>query len=218
MEGKGNSKYCYDDGVLINNKNLHDRNLLEQFERGITTLRISQIKLRRVKFNNLFSIDDYLNLHKYLFGDIYPFAGEIRDEAINKSNKPYYDGKTSFCYPEFIYSNLVRYLRNMKDNICMVNDRRMLVKYLGYYYGEINMIHPFREGNGRTLRTFLELVVDYISENNGLGLELQYSLWNEEDRDNFLRGSVICNVTANTDLLEKCFDKALRYKKRDKVR
>ena len=83
--GKENcSKYCYDNGVLINCYDLHDKDKLEQLERTVTTYRISQLESGQVYFDSLFPVEDYLNLHKFIFSNIYPFAGEIRDEEIYK--------------------------------------------------------------------------------------------------------------------------------------
>ena len=71
------------------------------------------------------------------------------------------------------------------------------------------MIHPFREGNGRTLRTFMTMLVDYLNFQLDLGVELQYSLWNDDDRENLLKSTIISNVTGNTDGIRECFDKVL---------
>lgn len=207
MENK--SRYCYDDGVLMNCYDIHDKEALEKLERNVTTFRISQVESGQVVFDQLFSVNSYLQLHRFIFSDIYPFAGEIREEAIYKSSSPYCSGKTSFCYPSFIYQNLSHYLRAMEEDIYKIKDRKVLISYLAYYYGELNMVHPFREGNGRTLRTFLELVVDYISDKLSLGIKLQYSLWSEEDREKLLQATVISSVTADCQMLEECFDKVL---------
>ena len=101
-------------------------------------------------FRNCFDVNMYLFIHYYIFQDVYPFAGEIRDEAIYKSNEPYFHNKTPFCYPSLIYQNLNYNLSDMRDNIFKIKTRDDLVRFLSYYYGELNIVHPFREGNGRT--------------------------------------------------------------------
>ncbi len=219
---KGNSsKYCYDDGVLINCYDLHDKDKLEKLERTATTYRISQLESGDVHFDHLFQVDDYLNLHKFIFSNIYPFAGEIRTEDIYKSNEPYYPGKTPFCPWGYIFENLRSCLMKMRNNAIYVNSRDKMLLYLVTFFDELNIIHAFREGNGRTLRTYLELVVDYISEMNDLNFELSYSLWDDEDRDNLIRASILLNSNESNKgkvLLRNCFDKVLVEKKKKKVR
>ncbi len=217
MERENSSKYCYEDGVLINKYDLHDREVLQELERNITTYRISQLESGLELFQNLFEPNNYLKLHYFLFSDIYFFAGEVRDEAIHKSNAPYYSGKTLFCYPSFIYQNLSHYLGAMKEDLRKITDRKRLIQYLSYYYGELNMVHPFREGNGRTLRTFLELVVDYISKYLGLDVEIRYSLWGESDRERLLEATIVSSVTGQNNILEECFDKVIVSKEKRKI-
>ena len=86
-----------------------------------------------------------------------------------------------------------------------------MLNCIAKYYGEINVVHPFREGNGRTLRTFMVLFVDYLSakRNIGYNVKLSYSLWNDEDRKKLLRGSIINAVSADCEDIKECFDKVL---------
>lgn len=163
MAEKNSSKYCYSNGVLINLYSILNQDLLHVVERNITTYKICQLECGKVLFDDFSLVQNYLKVHYFLFSDIYPFAGEIRDEAIYKSNEPYRNGVTPFCYPSFIYQNLDYYLKEMNKNIKRIDSREKLVYYLAYYYSELNMIHPFREGNGRTLRTFLKLYLDFVN-------------------------------------------------------
>ena len=212
MEEKSNSKYCYENGVLINKLGIQDLDLLHKTERNYTTFRISELECGKKKIN-VFGVNGYLELHKLIFSDIYPFAGKIRDEAIYKSNSPYAEGKTPFCYPTFIYQNLKYYLDEMKENVRKIKSREDLVYYLAHYYGEINMVHPFREGNGRTLRTYLKLYVESINRYLPFDdVEIRYSYWDEYDRELLLRASVLSSINGDSSLLEKVFDKVLVYK------
>lgn len=227
------SKYCYPDSdVLINKLDIRDGVHLIDIERVATTFRVSRLISEFKKYissgcsldnvnnsnlmvnidymyHHLFSVDTYLMIHKYIFGDIYEFAGVIRDEAINKSNEPFFSGKTPFCYPSFIFDNLTEYLDKMKRTCRVICSREQLLDFISYYYGEINVIHPFREGNGRTLRTFMSILVDYLSNNLNLNMELSYSKWDDDDRNNLLKATIICTKTGNSDGIRECFDKVL---------
>ena len=230
------SKYCYDNGTLINKFDIMDKRELERVERETTIFKITNLvkgmrayiysepinnieleKIVSLLYRKLFSVNGYLLIHKYLFGNIYNFAGEIRDEAIYKSNEPYYHNVTPFCYPSEIFNNLNSNLRNMSDYCGRLCSREDLLLFISKYYGEINVIHPFREGNGRTLRTFMVLVVDYLSNiNPNLNYELQYSLWTKEDRDDLLKATIECSLRCDYSGIMKCFDKVLVSKNKKK--
>lgn len=216
MAFKNSSKYCYDNGVLINCYDIHNLDLLHKVERNITTYRISQLESGKVLFNDFFNPNNYLKLHQFLFADIYPFAGEIRDEAIHKSNAPYGEGKTLFCYPSFIYQNLSYYLAEMKNNVRKIKSRDLLLDFLAYYYGELNVVHPFREGNGRTLRTFMKLLVENLNSYLPIeDVEINYALWDDDDRDELLKATIISNKKGDSSQIKACFDKVLVFKEEE---
>lgn len=214
------SKYCYDDGVLINKFDIHDFDKLDALSRDITTYRISQIVCDNKVVKNFFKIEDYFNLHYFLFSDIFPFAGQLRDESITKSNQPYFTGEFNktciFAEPRFIVDNLKNYFGKMERSFRYIKDRDELLNFLAYYYGEINYIHPFREGNGRTLRTYIKLLVDYMVSylpDDLKNLEIDYSLWDTKDREELLKATIICGVTTDCSYIKNCFDKVLVEKK-----
>ena len=77
----------------------------------------------------------------------------------------------------------------------------------------------FAEGNGRTLRTYLKLLVDYLNQyfpSEMDELELDYSLWNSDDREELLKATIICNVTGNCSFIRDSFEKVLVSKEQKK--
>ena len=151
-EFEQDSIYCYPDSFVLKNKlNITDGDKLEEAERNITALRILSLRKHPPKGEMDFS---YLCLlHKLIFGDIYSWAGEIRNVNINKG--------TMFCnylfiaqQAEYIFGKLKkeRYLRR-----CSADEMPLR---LSYYLSEINALHPFREGNGRTQRLFIEILAE----------------------------------------------------------
>lgn len=66
MEEKSNSKYCYENGVLINKLGIQDLDLLHKTERNYTTFRISELECGKKKIN-VFGVNGYLELHKLIF-------------------------------------------------------------------------------------------------------------------------------------------------------
>ena len=100
-------------------------------------------------------------IHKYLFEDIYDFAGKIREVNIAKGN---------FRFAPLMY--LQASLENI-DAMPQVNFDQIIEKYV-----EMNIAHPFREGNGRATRIWLDLI---------LKKELKRVMyWNLVDKDDYL--------------------------------
>ena len=100
-------------------------------------------------------------IHRYLFGDIYPFAGEIRTVNISKGGFRF----APVSYLEVSLKNIEQMPQSTYDEI--------IEKYV-----EMNIAHPFREGNGRSMRIWL----DHI-----LKTQLQRVVdWTEVDKDDYL--------------------------------
>ena len=81
--------------------------------------------------------------------DLYPFAGKFRTENI-------YKGNFTFANWEYIDEQLTKLLDELKsENYLQGLNKKDLAKRLSYYLAELNVLHPFREGNGRTIREFI---------------------------------------------------------------
>lgn len=103
---------------------------VELFENGMLE------KLEAGKFQTLCEI------HKYLFDDIYDFAGKIRTVNISKGNFRF----APLMYLESAIENVDKMPQNTFDEI--------VEKYV-----EMNIVHPFREGNGRSMRIWLDMML-----------------------------------------------------------
>lgn len=83
-------------------------------------------------------------IHKRIFGDIYEWAGQIRTVAMAKG--------AMFCLPQYMDSSAAIIFRELHDEDCLRGlSRDAFVGRLACYLGEVNALHPFRKGNGRTL-------------------------------------------------------------------
>ena len=156
-----NSIYCYpDSNVLINKLNIRSNKKLEKAEKMIVLAKLYDLRQNKIVGN--FDKTHFINIHKYLFEDIYPFAGEFRKENIAKDS-------FSFAEWEFIESELDRLLMKLKDEDFLGGlNKEKKKKKLAYYMSELNVLHPFREGNGRTIREFIrelayknKYIIDY---------------------------------------------------------
>ncbi len=152
------SIYCYKgSNVLINKLNIHDNKILKQAEEKIVAAKLFILRQNTMIKN--FDVNHFKGIHKFLFEDIYPFAGKFRTENIAK-------GFFSFAEWEFIEDELSNLLKKLNASNNLKNLKRdEFVKAIAYYLSELNVLHPFREGNGRTIREFIRelcYVNDYL--------------------------------------------------------
>ena len=148
-EYEWDSKYCYPNSFVLKNKlNIKNQTELENAERAITSLKASQASLERIEGG--FDFEHLKKIHKFLFGEIYDWAGNVRTVNISKGSR--------FCSAEYIEPQINELFEKLKeeDYLRCCKSKEELGKRLAYYLGEINVIHPFREGNGRTQRMFIE--------------------------------------------------------------
>lgn len=142
------SIYCYaGTNVLRNRFGIRDGAVLKQIEADITAVR--QHALLTQPIPGRFTPHHLCRIHRYLFGDLYPFSGHYRREGIAK-------GQTIFIPPHQIAEKLTLLLRELASerHLRQLQDEVFLDR-LAYYFAELNYIHPFREGNGRSTREFI---------------------------------------------------------------
>lgn len=188
-----NSVYCYkNSNTLINKLDIKDEKILQKYEAKITAAKLLSLRQKGITGN--FDVKHFMSIHTYLFEDIYPFAGKLRIEDIAK-------GSFSFAHWEYIDTELERLLNELKKENCLRGlDKEELAKKLAYYISEINVLHPFREGNGRTIREFIR----QLALKNGYQLNLKKVLPRE-----ILEASKksIVDTTDLKILIEKCLER-----------
>ena len=102
-----------------------------------------------------FDMDHLKAIHKHLFQDIYSWAGEIRTIDVSK-------GHTRFASAMAIDSAGTKLFREMgNEDWLKGKNRREFAYRAGHYLGEINVLHPFRDGNGRAQRYFMAQVGEW---------------------------------------------------------
>ncbi len=139
--------YVYDNGVLINHFNITNTSELNEIEADLTKLSIDQLIINPPPA--IFNTDYHCFLHREIFNDVYPWAGELRVVDICK-------GSTIFLENEKIRTSLDELFTEMADqNYYRGFDAEKLSAHAGIFLNKLNFIHPFREGNGRTQRLLL---------------------------------------------------------------
>jgi cell filamentation protein len=148
------SDYFTDDNIIQYNKlGIEDADQLKKAEEEIVAARMVEIIENPVRGN--FDFTMLKAIHKKLFSDLYDFAGKVRTVRIAKDS-------SVFCYPEFIQENQSRIFEELKRNRNLqglsLDD---FVKKFAALTGELNALHPFREGNGRAIRIFLKQLAEH---------------------------------------------------------
>jgi cell filamentation protein len=136
-----------DTGVLRNLLGIKDQAGLDKAESSLSFLRTNELREQAVK--GKFDLAHLQEIHRRLFGDVYDWAGQIRQVEIQK-------GSTAFARQMAIES-AARQLFGLlaKERYLQGLDAELFSQRAGHYLGEINVLHPFREGNGRTQREFI---------------------------------------------------------------
>ncbi|MBO0802558.1 MAG: Fic family protein [Nocardiopsaceae bacterium] len=134
-------------GVLRNKLGLGTATALEAAEREIT--HAAMILLRESPVRATYDLPHLCAIHRRIFGDIYDWAGQVRTVSIAKGSM--------FCLPQFIGQAMAQISGHLRDEGLLRDlGRDAFVDRLAYYLGEVNAVHPFREGNGRAQRAFFE--------------------------------------------------------------
>ena len=139
--------YCYPNSRVLKNKlDIRDFDELYDRERDLANLRSRE--LFESPIPGKFDFAHLKAIHKYLFQDIYDWAGEVRTVDIAKG--------TLFCRCFAIDSEADRIFTELKKEKYLQSlSAADFAKRLAYYFSEINALHPFREGNGRSQREFI---------------------------------------------------------------
>ena len=130
------------------------------------------------------SCEALFTIHKFLFEDIYDFAGELRDVNISKGN---------FRFAPVMYLKVS--LENI-EKMPQGNFDEIVEKYV-----EMNIAHPFREGNGRSMRIWLDLALK-----KEIGKAIDWSMVDKEDYFMAMERSTVKDIEIKHVLREALID------------
>lgn len=137
-----------DDHYLLTHNKLGIDTLeeLERAEQYAFMIRALQVETQHYTIEN-FTKQSFCALHHHLFQDIFTFAGTFRDVQLSKGN-------TRFCQAQFLDVIADELFEELQHEAAWQTTQQAAAR-LAYFKAELNMLHPFREGNGRTIRIFL---------------------------------------------------------------
>lgn len=181
-------EYCYpNSNVLINKLNIQDADALHTAEREITSLRLAAAKVQPIK--GKLNLAHLQKLHGYLFGDIYDWAGKLRHVNIAKGNQ--------FCLAMNLRTYGTNLFGKLEQERYLIGTSEFVPHRLAYYFSEINVLHPFREGNGRTQRLFIEYLASVA------GCRVDFSSVSSEEMLIASADSFACNYESIYGMFER---------------
>lgn len=174
-------------GLLKNLQDITEYEVLIFVESSAVTKRLQELFENPIKIKG---VESLLSIHKYLFQDIYAWAGQKRTVEISK------DGKQFF--PTTHFDNALRYIDQLilEYNEISSQNRIQVSEKLAEILDNVNYLHLFREGNGRTQREFLRL----LANEKGLILNL-----NPPDNkiiyERYMKGTIESDLQTLTQLI-----------------
>ena len=189
--------------ILKNRLGIENQIELAKKEEKITKLKAKKLfETGKLNFIEVGTFKGLSEIHKYLFEDIYDFAGKIRTENIAKSN---------FRFASAMY---LKEALNKIDKMPQSNFDEIIEKYI-----EMNIAHPFREGNGRSTRIWLDMILK-----EEIGKVIDWSKVNKEDyllamerspiKDTeikILLGNALTNMINDREIYMKGIDASYNY-------
>lgn len=160
-------------GVLTNRFRIADEATLEATEASLVALRSYELAQRPLP--GQFDLVHLQAIHRYLFGDLYEWAGQLRTIDIAK-------GGNAFAHHGYIVTAAQPIFAALRREAHLAGLLPPAFSArAAHYLGEINALHPFREGNGRAQREF----VSHLAHANGY-----YIAWESVDANRVLQASI----------------------------
>lgn len=187
--GTDQDPYTYENSdVLINKLNIRDEALFDEAETQFNILAAMGIEFDSPPYDFAY----FCQLHKWLFDDLFEWAGHCRTIDISKDD-------TRFCHVSRLAQEATRLFNQLEAERYLVGlPFDELIERLAQYYCDINVLHPFREGNGRTQRILFEHIVI------NCGYNINFSGVTAEQWLNANIQGVVCNYKPMQDLFRRC--------------
>lgn len=169
---------------LINRLDICDESMLAKAEASIVLAKASFLDQHPVSGG--YDFEHYKQIHRYLFCDLYDWAGEIRKVDVSKKG-------TSFVPAAEIAVCAAACFEHLSGFSAIGLSKHELAVKVADFYSTVNILHPFREGNGRTQRIFFKQWIQHL----GYTLDLT-----DIDTDEFM----IATIQASHGVMDTLID------------
>ena len=179
------SEGCYEGtACLVNKLKIKDAKKLSEIEAQVTFVKTVMLEEKPIKGD--FSFEHFKKIHEFLFCDLYEWAGRIRTVNISKK-------RTKFLDADSIEAVASKCFSKIKDGYLENLSFYDFSKRIAELYNDINYIHPFREGNGRTQRIFFSSLIRHY------GYDINFS---EVDTDELMIATIQASMGVMDFLIE----------------
>ncbi len=186
--------------VLKNIPGIRNQEILDRFEAD----RVGQRSLELIErpLSGLFDIEHLQGIHRYLFQDVYEWAGDFRTVDIAKGN-------SYFAHVPYIESTLKGLFGELSEerHLRGLNQERFASR-LAQILGTLNAVHAFREGNGRAQREFVRV----LAYKNSYWID-----WSKVSREELYQASDASFMRGDNTFFEKLLRRAIEPIDRDKL-
>lgn len=184
---------CYPGtSCLINKLGIRDEETLAEYEAMVTTAKVALLEQNPLTGN--FDFDHYRAIHQFLFEDLYAWAGQLRTIDMSKKGTAFVKAGEIKMLGEKAFARL-----NHRHNFAGLAHEDF-VENIVDFYSVINLLHPFREGNGRTQRVFFTQLI------RSAGYDIDFS---QIDTDELMVATIQA-VGGVNDLLLAVFRNAIK--------
>jgi toxin-antitoxin system, toxin component, fic family len=190
---ESSSDSCYEGTIcLINKLDIRDEEELASVEAALTLANIGLLEQEPLEGH--FDFAHYRAIHKFLFGELYEWAGEIRTVNLSKKGTQFVPADEIEQVGNAIFNRLV------EMNFFCDEGIDTFVEHITEFYCDTNRLHPFREGNGRTQRVFLTQLIRHA------GYDIDFS---NVDMDELMIATIHA-ANGVMDYVEKIFMREIR--------
>ena len=193
-----NHIYYENSDVPINKLNIRDKTIITELEKELVVNAYETLH-NNLNENTAFDENYLTKVHGTIFSSLYEWGGKYRSVNISKGDSMFcpYMNLESFSNDIFRKLSTENYLKDYED----IDKKDEFIKRLSYYMCELIVLHPFSEGNGRSIRLFFDMICTY----NGY----DYINYKDTLKDNkYISASINCMDT-NCENMEKIIKNGL---------
>ena len=120
---------------------------LEDLAGRLATQRLGELEIGEPLKS--FTLEDFLRVHEYILQDVYPWSGQLRTEEVGAMGM-------AMCRVEYVPEMLRGVMKAIEKNPPSPADKEDALATVADHWGELTIVHPFRDGNSRTQRFFFD--------------------------------------------------------------